>query len=713
MSVSKAPVFAQLQINKLPTLPHVLLEILDACQSDTASFRQLSQLVSHDAVITSKVVAMANSAGYFRRQRITGIDQALLLIGTERTKTIAITAAVQQFFSKFNAANPSYLKEFWLRSLTCALLAKTLATLTSYSQPDQAYLVGLLHNIGDLVLRCNFPDEYAKVDSATNITPAGRLSQEESLLFTNHCEVGAWLLERWELGDFAAAAVRYHHEPLSLLVDAQHLVKLVYLASQLSGPGQQPDTLSLSAAEELFNLTPELVTELLQRLETETEEIALGLGIVLPDGKSQEAEIQQEDARKQVALAEQIRNISLGHTASEHLRQARNSAGEENILELLRAAEETIFMLFGYARLQVYQLDEEQSLQQIGMTVLEADTTSDEPLQISLQAGQSQFAAALLDNRIISSVDWGGSEDALPIVDRLALKRINCPFVVLVPMRLRKKNVGLMVLGAANQTDLGRSAKNLLRLFANDLAKNMARIERTVSRNTLDWDAEQLQAQLREIVHEANNPLAIIRNYLELLTAKLDDQPGLLPDIEIIKEEIDRVGSILLRLREVKQQETAADQMNINQEITDLTNLFEASLFATHNTACQLDLDDRLPPQRGQRSYLRQVLINLLKNAVEAMPEGGELHVSTRHKVNLNGRPYVEITVQDSGPGIPEEILTQLFEAGQSTKAGPHEGLGLSITKNLIQELKGSISCRNTRQGALFQILLPERAVTG
>jgi signal transduction histidine kinase len=110
------------------------------------------------------------------------------------------------------------------------------------------------------------------------------------------------------------------------------------------------------------------------------------------------------------------------------------------------------------------------------------------------------------------------------------------------------------------------------------------------------------------------------------------------------------------------------------------------------------------------RNSLKQVLTNLVKNAVEALQAGGEIEIATRDQVNVDGRPYVEVRIADNGPGIPDEVISSIFTPVKSRKGREHAGLGLTIVKNLMTDLHGSISCRNIADGgAEFVILLPRR----
>ncbi|MCP4997126.1 MAG: histidine kinase, partial [Gammaproteobacteria bacterium] len=123
-----------------------------------------------------------------------------------------------------------------------------------------------------------------------------------------------------------------------------------------------------------------------------------------------------------------------------------------------------------------------------------------------------------------------------------------------------------------------------------------------------------------------------------------------------------------------------------------------------------LNLDQSIPPLISDRNRVKQVLTNLIKNAVEALPNGGVISITTRDQVNLNGAQFVELRIRDDGPGIPETILNRIFTPVESTKGPNNSGLGLTIVNNLMADLNGTISCGNSREGgAEFVIMLPRK----
>ena len=114
----------------------------------------------------------------------------------------------------------------------------------------------------------------------------------------------------------------------------------------------------------------------------------------------------------------------------------------------------------------------------------------------------------------------------------------------------------------------------------------------------------------------------------------------------------------------------------------------------------------------SQRDDLRQIIINLMNNAVEALTKGGNIYFKTRHRSTpIEGsqpRGFVEVTVSDDGPGISEEMKRRMFEPFVSSKGGGHAGLGLSIVLNLIDGLNGSLVCQSEEgTGTHFKVELP------
>jgi signal transduction histidine kinase len=213
--------------------------------------------------------------------------------------------------------------------------------------------------------------------------------------------------------------------------------------------------------------------------------------------------------------------------------------------------------------------------------------------------------------------------------------------------------------------------------------------------------------------------LGIIKNYLKILGLKLAKDSPAQEEIKIINEEIDRVSGIVHGLSQVSQPgKQKKEPVDINVLISDLVKISHDALLMQSGIKAHLNLGSSLPLVITDKHGLKQVFINLIKNAVEAMPEGGNIYVDTRmasdglgtetKEGTAGNQQYVETIIRDDGSGIPDVIKSRLFEPFVTSKGEGHAGLGLSISHDIIRELDGMMSCKSDEtSGTTFKITLP------
>jgi signal transduction histidine kinase len=209
-------------------------------------------------------------------------------------------------------------------------------------------------------------------------------------------------------------------------------------------------------------------------------------------------------------------------------------------------------------------------------------------------------------------------------------------------------------------------------------------------------------------VHEANNPLSIIKNYLGVLDDKLARQEPVSGELSILNDEIDRVGNIIKEFAGVAPP-APGSLIDVNRVINDIVRLFRESRFLPPTVQIGARLLKEPCEITGTADTLKQIFVNLIKNAVEALPQGGHIEIINLGQVRYDGADYFEISVRDTGPGLPQEVLSKLFSPVRSTKAGENRGLGLSIVHGLVKKLNGQIECRSSRMGTSFELRLPLR----
>jgi two-component system sensor histidine kinase AtoS len=208
------------------------------------------------------------------------------------------------------------------------------------------------------------------------------------------------------------------------------------------------------------------------------------------------------------------------------------------------------------------------------------------------------------------------------------------------------------------------------------------------------------------VAHEINNPLETIYNCADTLKFSLKEQEAI-KIVERLESEAEAIDHIIRSLISFGNEEgVERENIDLNDLLDDIINLVR------YNTRYRkIDIDWRpahsVVAVHSNKIEMKQVILNLFKNAIEAMSEGGELRVSVERK---DEKCLAEIIVEDTGPGIPTGEAKSIFLPFFSTKRGPtgHMGLGLSISYNLIKKMGGEITAENLEsQGCRFIIRLP------
>ncbi|OIQ64962.1 nitrogen regulation protein NR(II) [mine drainage metagenome] len=210
------------------------------------------------------------------------------------------------------------------------------------------------------------------------------------------------------------------------------------------------------------------------------------------------------------------------------------------------------------------------------------------------------------------------------------------------------------------------------------------------------------------VVHEANNPLSIIRNYLGVLDDKLSRQEPVNVELTILGEEIDRVSSIIKGFVGTPPPDNESIT-EINRITSDIVHLFRESRFLPSSVQISAQLQPGPCEIAGSPDSLKQIFMNLIKNAIEAMPGGGRIDIVSQGPMQRNGASYYVLSISDCGGGLPPDVRARLFSPVRSSKAGDNRGLGLSIVHDLVKKLGGLITCDSDAQGTRFEILLPVR----
>jgi signal transduction histidine kinase len=213
---------------------------------------------------------------------------------------------------------------------------------------------------------------------------------------------------------------------------------------------------------------------------------------------------------------------------------------------------------------------------------------------------------------------------------------------------------------------------------------------------------DALSEMAADIAHEIRNPLSSIKGASNLLANELKNlnQPKIQEYHTIIIEEIERLNHILINFQDLtKPLKIEKDSVSMNEAIQKTVKLAE---MGSPNFKIRLELSTKLPIVQADASFLKQVFLNLIKNATEASGPSGELEIKT-----VSDPPWVKISFSDDGPGIPPELVNRIFEPFFTTKARGM-GVGLAICQRIIQAHNGRIEVINRLpKGTQFNIFLP------
>lgn len=691
----------RLMAARLPAMPQILLKLLQLCQADGAGMAEIARLVANDAGMAARLLQVANSAAYQRSGQKAGLMQALGALGLDTIKTLVINASVLQAFSGFAVVGTD-LRRFWSHAVGSAVVAREIARAMDYAQPEEAYLAGLLHDVGRLALLAVAPEAYAAHFHGED--NAALCELEQRVLQITHVQAGAHVVQQWNLDSFLADAILYHHEPAPRLEGAHPLIRVLHLAQQLVG---HDPAMPLDAdAGALCGLAGEPLLAMCQAAASQVHKAASYLGIDLagmPDwvAPSALAPVAAKPDAAQLRLGEEVRNLTLlGDFAQALARQSEQA-------QALKVLRQHAQLLLGLADAAVF-LPDAKGTQLRCAAYCEAHQRLD-GFCIPMGAGGG-LVEAVRQQRLHYLERQAGLHS---LADEQLLRVFQAEVLLCLPLVQKGRCLGLLVGGLAawQMAELQVRERFVLAFGAQALgALRPGTAAGAPTEAQLEAARQQQRDSARRVAHEVNNPLAIIKNYLEVLDDKLARQEPVAGELGVLQEEIARIGNIMGEFAgsAALSAPSTPTTCELNAAVNKLLRLLRESRYLPPT----VDMVVRLPEQPceivGSPDTLQQILLNLVKNAVEVLPKGGRIEIVNNGQVLRNGRSYYALCVSDNGPGIPSEIRSKLFAPVASTKPGANRGIGLSIVQGLVRQLGGMIACVSTSaQGTMFEICLP------
>ena len=263
----------------LPTLPAYVFELNSLLAATPVNLKRVGEVIRTDPSLTAQVLRLCNSAFMGFRERVTKIEHAIMLVGTERLRTMVLTCSLVEHVG--HRVGSEDIQSFWQHCFLTAALSERLARAISYPQPEQAYIAGLLHDIGALPHLVIAATESQEPDHMTPCHWNESVQAEREHFGTDHCEVGHWIGVSWNFSLSLVEVMESHHNPREATQDPE-LVAVVAAADQfcnrrgivlgglppeLSEPTGNQDQVILRAC--LPHLKPEEAEKLAEMLETD------------------------------------------------------------------------------------------------------------------------------------------------------------------------------------------------------------------------------------------------------------------------------------------------------------------------------------------------------------------------------------------------------------------------------------------------------------
>ncbi|MCC6071990.1 HDOD domain-containing protein [Massilia sp. GCM10020059] len=215
-------------IRDLPALPTIVLELIRTFDQPDVDVARLAETISHDQALAARTLRVANSSFYGLASKVKTINQAIMVLGFDTVRSLVAAGAIVHALPGGGAHLDLAL--FWRHSMATAVCARNIARRTRLNQ-DYAFLSGLLHDIGRLVLATRFPQQYAAAMAWRDQQDAWQVDAEQQVLGIDHQQVGLMLAETWKFPALIQRAIGNHHAPA--LDDLGDVPSIVHVANAI------------------------------------------------------------------------------------------------------------------------------------------------------------------------------------------------------------------------------------------------------------------------------------------------------------------------------------------------------------------------------------------------------------------------------------------------------------------------------------------------
>jgi HD-like signal output (HDOD) protein len=223
-------------IDRMPSLSTTVTKVLQVCNQPQTSAKDLNQVISLDPVLIGRVMKLINSAYYSLPNKITSLTRAIIMLGLNTVKNLALSTAVVDIIRKTGSFQSMTMDQFWTHSICVGVTAKAVAAQKGigFELREECFVAGMLHDLGKIVLSGCFPEQYNLACNRARERQDSLRRVENDIFGFDHGGVGRMIAEKWQFNDVMVFALGYHHDPSLAANTNRELVSIVAVANMFA-----------------------------------------------------------------------------------------------------------------------------------------------------------------------------------------------------------------------------------------------------------------------------------------------------------------------------------------------------------------------------------------------------------------------------------------------------------------------------------------------
>lgn len=221
------------KVNDMPVLPSRVKKIIELTEDPDSTIEDLEKEILMDQSLTSRILKLANSAHYGYPRKINTVSQATILLGFKTIKSMALASTINKMMALELKGYALEKNDLWTQSQTCAIISRYIAKEIRFSDPETAYIGGLLRDIGKTILNYYVEKEYNAIVNKVEYDNLSFLEAEEEILRFNYAQVGEKIAEKWNFPKDLVETIGLHHTPEKSTINPT-LVSIVHIADAIT-----------------------------------------------------------------------------------------------------------------------------------------------------------------------------------------------------------------------------------------------------------------------------------------------------------------------------------------------------------------------------------------------------------------------------------------------------------------------------------------------